>query len=477
MSDNASSAAAGSARTGDPGPALRRLPRRALVGVLAVEVLAVALVVLVGATAPRPEDVGLAALLIVLSVVHTELATGIERVRRRVAASSYFDLSSVWTFAAAMLLPPLPAALVIVVIYAHLWKRVWQPARVPLYRHVYTTATVVLAALAARAVLVAFGGLPTNTDDAVGVLGLIAAVLVYVLVNTLLVALAIALSTRRLQNGALRRLLGQWDDNVLEVATLCMGALAAVALADSPGLAVLALPPILVLHRAVLVRHFETAASTDGKTGLYNAASWQGQARRAVRRSQRSGTAVGVLILDLDHFKDVNDRYGHLAGDDVLASVADVLRACVRDADVVGRFGGEEFVVLLPGLDTGPEGRAELVAVAERLRRRVAELDLAVETPDGPMTIEAITVSIGAVVSAGPAGVEHLLKAADTALYAAKAGGRNQVQVAGAAALAQVVTEIVPEIGTEPSPRGAVAIPAPRTSDGVPPAGVRRRAG
>jgi diguanylate cyclase (GGDEF)-like protein len=264
---------------------------------------------------------------------------------------------------------------------------------------------------------------------------------------------------------------------VLEVATLCMGALAAVALADSPGLAVLALPPILVLHRAVLVRHFETAASTDGKTGLYNAASWQGQARRAVRRSQRSGTAVGVLILDLDHFKDVNDRYGHLAGDDVLASVADVLRACVRDADVVGRFGGEEFVVLLPGLDTGPEGRAELLAVAERLRRRVAELDLAVETPDGPMTIEAVTVSVGAAVSAGPAGVEHLLKAADTALYAAKAGGRNQVQVAGAAALEQVVVEIAAEIGSQPPVRGAVAIPAPRTSDGVPPTGVRRRAG
>ncbi|MGI5129451.1 diguanylate cyclase [Pseudonocardia sp. CA-107938] len=459
--------------TGDPGPALRRLPRPALVGVLAVEVLAVVLVLLAGLEPVRLQDVGLAGLLVLLSVVHTELATGIERVRRRVAAASYFDLSSVWTFAAAMLLPPLPAALVIAVIYAHLWKRVWQPAKVPLYRHVYTTATVVLAALAARTVLVACGGLPAGSDDVGGVLGLAAAVVVYVLVNTLLVALAIALSTRRRQTVALQRLLGQWDDNVLELATLCMGALAAVALADSPGLAVLALPPILVLHRAVLVRHFETAASTDGKTGLYNAASWQGQARRAVRRSQRNGTAVGVLILDLDHFKAVNDRYGHLAGDDVLASVADVLRACVRDDDVVGRFGGEEFVVLLPGLDTGPEGRAELVAVAERLRRRVEQLDLAVETPDGPMTIDAITISVGGAVSAGQAGVEHLLKAADTALYAAKAGGRNQVQVAGAAELEEAAAS-----GADGRPSGTIpAIPAPRTPDGLPPAGVQRRAG
>ena len=117
-----------------------------------------------------------------------------------------------------------------------------------------------------------------------------------------------------------------------------------------------------------------------------------------MRRSQRNGTAVGVLILDLDHFKSVNDRFGHLAGDEVLSSVAAVLRAGVRDDDVVGRFGGEEFVVLLPGLDTGQVGQAELVTVAERLRSRVGELVVVVDTPDGPMTIDAVTVSVGAAV-------------------------------------------------------------------------------
>lgn len=441
----------GATRSGDPGPALGRLPRRALFGVLTVEALAVVAVLAGGLVAPTSDQVGLALLLVAMSVVHTELATGIERVRRRVAASSYFDLSSVWTFAAALLLPPLHAALVVAVVYAHLWLRVWRPARVPLYRHIYTTATVVLAVLSAHAALTLFGGLPTAADDAGGVLGLVAAVAVYVLVNTLLVALAIALSTPAAEQPALRRLLGHWDDNTLEFATLCMGALTAVALANAPGLAVLALPPILVLHRAVLVRHLETAASTDGKTGLHNSTSWQGQARRAVRRSRRSGTAVGVLILDLDHFKDVNDRYGHLAGDDVLAAVAAALRAGVRDDDVVGRFGGEEFVVLLPGLDPGPVGRAELVAVAERLRHRVGTLDLTVDTPDGPMSIDPVTVSIGAVVAADPADVEHLLKAADAALYAAKAGGRNQVRVAGAATVARIVGQVAPTI---PAPRG-----------------------
>lgn len=427
------------------GSSLWRLPRLAVLAVLIVEAAAVASVVVGTPSLPTVGQTGLMVLLTVLSVVHTEIATGIERIRRRVCVASYFDLSSVWTFAAALLLPPLPAAAVIVAVYAHLWFRVWRPARVPIYRHLFTTATVVLAAVAAHAVSQRFGGLPHDAADVVGVVGLAVAVLVYALVNTALVACAIALST----GGTSRRLLGRWDDNALELATLCMGALAAVALVSSPGLVLLALPPILVLHRAVLVRHLEEAASTDSKTGLLNAATWQAQARRAVQRSQqgsrpssrlRAGGDTAVLILDLDHFKLVNDRYGHLAGDAVLAAVADELRGGVRQDDLVGRFGGEEFVALLPGLGSGPgrdSARRELVEVAERLRRRVAALTVPVDTPDGPVVVADLTISVGAALSSTaaadqPMSVEELLKVADAALYSAKAGGRNLVRVGGA---------------------------------------------
>ena len=142
------------------------LPPRARAWVLGVEVAAVAAplisaVATVGG-APPPQAIGLAALLAVLSVAHTELATGIERARRRVAQSSYFDLSSVWTFAGALLLPAPLAAAVVVVVYAHLWQRVWRPSGVPLHRHVYTTATVVLAATAAHEVVTGAGGLPVG---------------------------------------------------------------------------------------------------------------------------------------------------------------------------------------------------------------------------------------------------------------------------------------------------------------------------
>ncbi|MFC4948316.1 sensor domain-containing diguanylate cyclase [Pseudonocardia sp. GCM10023141] len=417
-----------------PGWALWRLPVPAVAAVIAVEAAAIGVVVLAGRAPLSSAQIGLAVFLTLLSIVHTELATGIERVRRRTAETSYFDLSSVWTFAAALLLPPALAAAVIVAVYAHLWQRVWRPAKVPLYRHVYTTATVVLAAVAAHTVVTFAGGLPHGPEDLGSVVGVAVAVLLYVAVNTALVALAISMSGVSSGGSAvgLKDLLGRWDDNALEVATLCMGALAAVALGSAPGLIALALPPILVLHRAVLVRQLEEVASTDSKTGLLNAAAWQLQAGRSVRRMQRMGVGAGVLILDLDHFKGVNDAHGHLAGDDVLSAVAGELRAGVRDNDLVGRFGGEEFVVMLPDLPIGAAGRAELRMVGERLRERVERLDVAVDTPDGMLTITGLSVSIGgATVPADGTVLEQVLKTADASLYAAKRGGRNLVQIAG----------------------------------------------
>ena len=226
-------------------------------------------------------------------------------------------------------------------------------------------------------------------------------------------------------------MLGRGDEVVLELATLSMGALAAGAISStSPLHALLVLPPLVVLHRAVLVRHFQEVASIDGKTGLLNAAAWQDRADRVLQRAQRSQGGAAVLILDLDHFKLVNDRHGHLAGDRVLSSVAEALRAEVRDNDLVGRFGGEEFVIMLPGHDGAGYDRAELEAVADRIRRRVDALDVDVATADGPLTVGDLSVSVGgATFPDDAADLDGLLEVADSALYAAKRAGRNAVRM------------------------------------------------
>jgi diguanylate cyclase (GGDEF)-like protein len=286
-------------------------------------------------------------------------------------------------------------------------------------------------------------------------LGVVAAALAYVVVNTVLIAVAIGLSRH---TTAPRELVGRWDDNALEVATLCLGALAAVALEQAPYLAALALPPILVLHRAVRVRHLEEVASIDGKTGLLNATTWQARADRAAAAARRAGFCAGVLIVDLDHFKAVNDEHGHLAGDDVLAAVARALRSGVRNQDLVGRFGGEEFVVLVEDLPAGFAGRVELAAVAERLRRLVARLT--VQAADGAM-IDGLSASVGgACVGVDPSGrdgdLDRALRAADACLYAAKRGGRDRVRIAG---------DVAEDVS------GGVEVPAPRAAGDV-----RRRA-
>jgi diguanylate cyclase (GGDEF)-like protein len=421
-----------------PPRSLRGLPARAVVAVLVVPVAAAAAITTgtAGVTGP---DLAVAGLLVLFGIVHTELAAGIER-RRRAAEPASFDLSSVWTFAAAVLLAPALVGAVVVLVHLHLWLRVWRPAGAAPHRHVYTTAAVVLAGCAAHAV-VGTVGVPAGGAGPVEVAVLALAVLVYLAVDTALVAGVIVLAG----GGRLRAVVGRWDDNAVEVATVCMGALAAVALRSAPAMVVLVLPPILVLHRAVLVRQLEEAAATDAKTGLLTATAWRTAAEQALRRARRARIGAAVLILDLDHFKVVNDAHGHLAGDGVLAAVAEQLRAGVRQGDLVGRFGGEEFLVLLPDLPAGVSGHTELSAVAERLRRRVAALRVPVHGESrGDAATAVDTVISGLSVSIGGATapldgteLDQVLRAADASLYAAKREGRNQVRIAALAAVPQ----------------------------------------
>ena len=406
------------------------LPFRLLTSVLVVELLVLALLVVDGVRGGAGQfsrsSLAVLATLAVVGVLHTEIALRVERARRRVTPSPHIDLSSVWTFAAALLLPPLLAAAVVAVVYLHLLARVWRPTKQPVYRWVFTTCTVVLAVHAASGASSYVRGDGAPFGSGAGLAAVVVALLAYTAVNTCLVVGVIVLSA---PDRTFRDVLGRGDEVVLELATLAMGALAAGTISvQSPLHAVLVLPPLIVLHRAVLVRHLQEVASTDAKTGLLNAAAWQDRASRVLGRARDGGAAV--LILDLDHFKLVNDRHGHLAGDTVLSSVGAALRAEVRDNDLVGRFGGEEFVILLPGHEGMAYDRAELEAVADRIRRRIDALRVEIATPDGPLTVDDLSVSIGGATFPQDAGdLDRLLEVADSALYAAKRAGRNAVRV------------------------------------------------
>ncbi|WP_300008008.1 GGDEF domain-containing protein [Pseudonocardia sp.] len=362
-----------------------------------------------------------------LSLLHAEIANNVETVRWRITDDLHVDLSSVWLVAGAVLLNPPLAALLAVAINTYLWARSAR-VRAPVYRQIFSTAAIALSCLAASGVVrYVTGGRFEVSEPGAGLLALMLAALVFFTVNTGLVAGAIAVSAPQAK---VADIVGEWDENLLEFATISLGTLAAVAYIVNPWLVLFVFPPLLVLHRAVLVRHLELAASTDSKTGLLNAAAWHTQAERELQRGSRRVGPKAVLVVDLDRFKAVNDTHGHLAGDRVLAAVADAMRAEVRDRDLVGRFGGEEFVVLLRGLDEAGEGQVELAAVAERIRSRIASLCVEMPTADGPLSIAGLSASVGGSLFPGDGqDLRTLLQVADTALYAAKRAGRNVVRM------------------------------------------------
>jgi diguanylate cyclase (GGDEF)-like protein len=181
--------------------------------------------------------------------------------------------------------------------------------------------------------------------------------------------------------------------------------------------------PALALDTALHLRRAEELSVTDDLTSLYNSRYLYQVLRRESKRASRSGRPLSLLFLDLDGFKSVNDRHGHLCGSRALVEAASVIRGCARETDVAARFGGDEFALVLP--DTGSEGA---VAVAERVRERIGAYKF-LKASDG-LDIH-LTASVGvATLPDVAASAEELIKAADTAMYRVKESGKNGVLLA-----------------------------------------------
>ncbi len=367
-------------------------------------------------------DLGRFALLAAGSAIHIEASRHIERLREAAAEGMpYVNLKGIWIFAGAMVLP-LPLAMALVAIsFAHFWVRA---RRVPVYRSVFSAGSIMLAVAAVALVMMAISPSPYPGFPS-GPLGLFAGVIAGIafwFINYALVVGAIILSQPGAPGGlALGRVADQW----IVGGAIGLGLAVAALLVDEPWAIPVLLLTVLGLHRALLLGQFQAAANTDGKTGLLEATFWHKVAAAELARAERTGTQLGVLMVDLDDFKSVNDTYGHLNGDRVLAAVARAIKQQVREYDVVGRFGGEEFVVLLPGIDA-----AEIAHAAERIRHRIANLQV-VLADDDMIAPEKLTCSVGGAVYPDTAAtVDQLLLAADTATYVAKDQGRNRVCMA-----------------------------------------------
>ena len=335
------------------------------------------------------------------------------------------DVQGVWELPAAILLPPLYALLVPIARLTLVQLRV---RRAPVYRRVFSGAAVSLSYGGAS---VTFHGLSDLTSQSTGrtlghgtvwtLLVLVSALVQWVL-NKVIVMTAIKGSDPA---ASIRAEILSREPLYNDIAEISIGVLVTYGMAGNALISVAALPIVTLLQRSLRHVQLLTESRADSKTGLLNAATWEKEAAAEVIRAVRTKSPLAIAMVDIDRFKVINDTYGHLAGDQVLKEIANTLSTLLRDYDLAGRFGGEEFSLLLP------QTRAvDAFRIAERVRASIAGLSIIAPGATGGERVQ-VTVSIGvaALDSGSKRELSELVAAADAALYRAKAGGRDQVQM------------------------------------------------
>jgi diguanylate cyclase (GGDEF)-like protein len=339
------------------------------------------------------------------------------------------DFITVWVLPVAILLPPV---YVIVAPFPLLMLTQWLVFRGLLYRRVFTAAAMSLAYGAASIAFHAFppsfagGSVGAGTHALTWTVAVVLCELIGGRGHSALIGLAIKLAdpSSRLSDQLSRKALQA------EFTESNLGVLITVIVGVNPVLAIFAVPTWLLVRRFMVHDQLLAQSRLDTKTGLLNAATWEREAATEVARAVRTGSPLALALVDIDHFKLVNDTYGHLVGDKTLRAVTDALRSQLRAYDLAGRFGGEEFAILLPharGVDA--------MAVAERLRVHIADLSIPVRDDDETGPSVRVTISVGVAALDGDSReLNDMLAAADTALYHAKQTGRNKTHVATATA-------------------------------------------
>jgi diguanylate cyclase (GGDEF)-like protein len=385
-------------------------------------------------------DLALFAGLLVCSAATVELT-------RRVGENLGFvkDVYAVWELPVAMLLP-LPYVPVLPVIRFALTQ--WRILRVPVYRRVFSAAAIglsyVSAALAFRFLIhLVPGAAASPAGHALAWMAFVAVgAAVQWVVNQTLVLTAIKGSN---PDVSLRDEQFAKEPIYNDISELCVAVLVTFCVAYSWIALVFAFPFITLLQRSVRHARLLQDARADSKTGLLNAATWENGAKAELARAVRTRTQLAVALLDIDRFKVINDTFGHLTGDEVLKEIAHTLRTMLREYDLAGRFGGEEFALLLP------QTRAvDAFRIAERIRSAISGLCIIAPGATGGERVH-VTVSIGvaALDSGSKREYAELMAAADAALYRAKSGGRDQVQMISTTRGLHAVSSLPRAVGGE----------------------------
>lgn len=281
----------------------------------------------------------------------------------------------------------------------------------------FNIANTALAMIAAGAAFHALSGDNVAHEPAgkYALAGLVA-IAVFVVVNHVLLARMISLASSR---SMFATGLFSFESLSTDLGLAALGIGVAAFWSVNGWLIFFVLGPLLIIHRALYVPQLRELAQADVKTGLMNAKEFEHAVDMEVARAERMRTPFSILMIDLDHLRDINNEYGHLAGDVVIRGIADVFREELRRYDVPARFGGDEFCVLLP--DTPP---SEAAQIAERIRAAVFERAFMAEGTTDPLRV---TVSIGLASSPDDAtNRQELVHRADLAAYRAKAAGGNR---------------------------------------------------
>jgi len=335
------------------------------------------------------------------------------------------DFITAWVLPVAILLPPVYAMMMPIPLYL---LTQWRSPYGFVYRRVFSAAAISLAYGAASVLFRVFPDSFAGPAIGTGVHALTwtLAVAVCEIVggrgHHFLIVGAIKLSDPSTSLAAL-----ELNREALQgdFAEFDLGILITVVVAVNVVLAIFAVPTVLLARRFMMHAQLVVQSRIDSKTGLLNAATWESEAMIELARAVRTRTPLSIALVDIDHFKAVNDRYGHLVGDKALRAVTDALRADLRAYDLAGRFGGEEFALLLPHTR-----EIDAINVAERLRARVASMAIPVSDHDESAGHITLTISVGVAALDGPdRELADLLAAADAALYHAKETGRNKTHV------------------------------------------------